>query len=174
MRLIGPPTASRESVLGWLDGGTLLFPPHRRFLQEMFNPLWDAAVDHTIDPVGVIAQAYKETGGGTFRGRVKPEHYNTAGIKVRHPGYGGPATEGDEQLAHAAFASWDVGALAHVQHCRAYAGWPVEGLIVDPRYWLVIGKHRCENWYELGTRWAPSPSYGAEIEATMRKLQGVS
>ncbi len=170
MRLIGPPSAEHLDVrVRCAELGA-----HSRFGTEMFWPLWNTAVQLTIDPVGVIAQAYKETAGGRFGGRVTPQHYNTAGIKVRHPGYGGPATEGDEQLAHAAFASWDVGALAHVQHLRAYAGWPVDGLVVDPRYWLVIGKHQCENWFELGGKWAPSLTYGVEIEAIMRRLQGAS
>ncbi len=170
MRLIGPPTADWADVLLRVEAAGAV----DRFLDEMFPPLWDAAVRLTIDPVGVIAQAYKETAGGRFGGRVKPEHYNTAGIKVRHLGIYGLVTSGDQPLAHSMFASWDVGALAHVQHLRAYAGWPVDGLIVDPRYWLVIGKHRLEDWSELGGKWAPSPTYGQEIEATMRRVQGVA
>lgn len=168
MRLIGPPSATRSVVAANLAAQPGIHP---RFVREMFPALWDAAVVNEVDPVGVVAQAFKETGGGNFTGRVRPEHYNTAGIKVRHLGYGGPATMGDEQLAHAAFASWQVGALAHVQHLLAYAGVPVGTLIVDPRYWLVAGKHRLEDFEDLGGRWAPSASYGTEIVAIARRLQ---
>lgn len=166
MRIIGPPSATYDTVRANLHRTTA----HVRFLDEMLDPLWDTAVEHTIDPVGVVAQAYKETGGGHFGGRVNPQHYNTAGIKVRHPGYGGALTAGDEQLAHAAFASWDVGALAHVQHLCAYAGWPVEELVVDPRYWLVIGKHAVENFEELSGKWAPAASYGPTLVDLARRL----
>lgn len=169
MRIIGPPSASREQINAIVP--TMNVDP--RFTNDILPALWKAAVDLHVDPVGVVAQSYKETGGGRFGGRVRAEHYNTAGIKVRHLGYGGTTTLGDEQLAHAAFASWDVGALAHVQHLRAYAGWPVDGLIVDPRYWLVAGRQWCETFEELGGKWAPSPTYGTELVAIARRLQGI-
>lgn len=168
MRIIGPATATRELVTG-VVANTIKAAPI--FLADILPALWAAAERNIIDPVGVIAQSGKETGWGRFGGAVTPQHYNTAGVKVRHLGYGGLTTDGDAQLAHAAFASWEVGALAHVQHLRAYAGWPVLGLVVDPRYWLVVNQ-RCENWADLGGKWAPSATYGTEIEATMRQLQG--
>jgi hypothetical protein len=75
-------------------------------------------------------------------------------------------------LAHQLFPNWEVGSAAHAQHVRAYAGWPVSGrdMIVDPRYGLVIGKHTLTHWAELGGKWAPSPTYGTEIENLMQKL----
>lgn len=172
MRIIGPPSWSRASVLTNLAA----FKPHQRFTEEMFPALWDAAEFYDIDPVGVIAQSFKETGGGTFRGNVRPEFYNPCGLKIRHVGTL-PETTGDQPLAHAMFASWTVGAHAHVQHLRAYAGWPLDAwisLIVDPRYDWVVGRFALENWSDLGGRWAPSPTYGTEIEAIMRKLQGAA
>lgn len=171
MRIIGPPSAERGLVLARL--WDVLGNVHIRFGSEMFSPLWIAAATYGIDPVGVIAQAWKETGGGRFTGQVSPQFYNTAGIKVRHVGKYPGVDDGDRPLAHAQFASWDVGAVAHVQHLCAYAGVPLEGhLIVDPRYTLVAGKHRLEQWSDLGGKWAPSSSYGTELEAIMRRLQG--
>lgn len=170
MRIIGPPSGTLAQVTATLtsSGSTA----HPRFTGEMLHPLWETALAYEIDPVGVVAQAYKETAGGNFTGKVTAQHFNTCGLKVRYPGYGGAVTAGDEQLAHAAFASWDVGAEAHVQHLRAYAGWPVVGdLIVDPRYVYVTG-NALENWSELGGRWAPSPTYGTEVEALMLHLTG--
>src|SRR5690606_35056032 len=167
MRIIGPPSASLEKVKANLQSK---FSPHARFINEMLPALWNAAVRYKIDPVVVVAQSYKETAGGHYTGQVKPQFYNTAGIKVRHLDIF-PEVSGDKPLAHAMFASWEVGAEAHVQHLRAYAGWPVEwGLIVDPRYWLVTG-HKLENWSELGGKWAPSPTYGTEIEAIITQLR---
>ncbi len=170
MRILGPPSADPAQVRQRLTGmgATPLFVDH------MLEPLWAAAVGLTVDPVGVVAQSYKETGGGRFAGQVKPQFYNTAGIKNRHVGLYPGVDDGDQPLAHARFASWDVGAVAHAQHVRAYSGWPVEGLIVDPRYWLVIGKHRCETWHELSGKWAPAADYGTSLVAIARRLQGVA
>lgn len=169
MRIIGPPSAEHDTVAVRLS---TLPNIHPRFLGEMFGPLWTASLAHTVDPVGVVAQAFKETAGGRFTGKVKPEHYNTCGLKVRHQSLYPGVTDGDNPLAHAMFPSWDVGAEAHVQHLRAYAGWPVDGeLVVDPRYWLVVGRHRCESFADLGGNWAPAPDYGALIETLARQLQ---
>lgn len=148
---------------------------HSRFMGEMFDPLWEEALVYGIDPVGVVAQAYKETGGGQFAGKVRPEFYNPAGIKIRHQALFPGITDGDNPLAHAMFPNWAVGAAAHVQHLSAYAGMRLDAgpeVIVDPRYTYVVGKYRLENFEELGGRWAPSLSYGVEIVAIARRLQG--
>ncbi len=69
------------------------------------------------------------------------------------------------------FPNWEVGAAAQAQHVRAYAGLPVTGeLIVDPRYVWVIGRFSLTEWSDLGGRWAPSPTYGIEIENLMQQL----
>jgi hypothetical protein len=167
VRIIGPSTADKASVAGRLAG----MGGDKRFVGEMLNPLWSAAERYGIDPAGVVAQSYKETGGGKFGGKVKPEFYNTCGLKIRHQNLYPGVTDGDNPLAHAMFPSWEVGAEAHVQHLRAYAGWPVTDLIVDPRYVLVIGRHACESFAELGGKWAPTASYGTELVAIARKLQ---
>ena len=52
------------------------------FIDHMFAALWEAAEEYGIDPVGMVAQSYHETGGGYFRGRVQGWFHNTAGIKV--------------------------------------------------------------------------------------------
>jgi hypothetical protein len=169
VRIIGPPSAARAHVLQRVAAEQPV--AHERFLLEMFPALWDAAVAYDIDPVGVIAQSGKETSWGRFSGKVLPGFYNTCGLKNRHLGLFPGLDDADWPLAHARFASWETGAVAHVQHLCGYAGLPVHGLIVDPRYWLVAGKHRLENWSELGGKWAPAPSYGTELETVMRRLQ---
>jgi N-acetylmuramoyl-L-alanine amidase len=136
----------------------------------MFPSLWSGAERYNIDPVGLVAQSYKETGAGNFPGRVKPEFYNTCGLKNRVLGLFPGVDDGDNPLAHARFASWEAGARAHAQHVRAYTGWPVrDDLVIDPRYWLVSGQ-KCEDWADLSGKWAPSATYGQEIEALMVRL----
>lgn len=164
MRIIGPPSADFDTVYSRLGAASQLF------LNDMLPALWQAAVDYGIDPVGVVAQSYKETGGGNFGGKVKPGFFNPCGLKVRDQTLS-PELAGDNPLAHAMFPSWEVGAAAQAQHLRAYAGWPVDGLIVDPRYVWVIGKHRCETFEELGGRWAPSASYGTELVVIANRLR---
>jgi Mannosyl-glycoprotein endo-beta-N-acetylglucosaminidase len=172
VRILGPPSADRNHIHGRAAtlGATDLFLTH------MLPALWDAALALHVDPVGAIAQSAKETGYGTYRGKVKPDACNPCGLKIRTLGIYGPPTTGDEPLAHAIFPNWQTGALAHTQHLRAYAGWPAEGLIVDPRYHLALKSPRdwCENFEDLSGRWAPSPTYGTELVAIARRLQGTA
>lgn len=164
MNIIGAPSASYDAVASRV--------PRGRFHDEMFDPLWSAAVDRGVDPVGVVAQSMKETGNGSFGGQVKPQFYNTCGLKVRHLGIY-PEVNGDLPLAHQMFPNWRVGAIAHVQHLMAYAGHAVNHEpIVDPRYVWVIGKHSAVHFEELGGKWAPSSGYGSELVAIARKLRG--
>ena len=81
MRILGPPSGTRETVLANLprSGATPLFT------QQMFPALWAAAIKYSVDAVGVVAQSFKETGGGSFKRLVLPNFYNTAGLKLRHP-----------------------------------------------------------------------------------------
>lgn len=143
------------------------------FIDGMLPALWDAALAYGIDPVGAVAQAAKETGYGSFPGRVRDWFFNTAGIKVRDPDAVKaliPSTDGDHPLCHAQFAGWSVGAVAQAQHLRAYCNVAVTDLVVDPRYVWVIGHHACVTWADLGGRWAPSPTYGEEIWALAQEL----
>jgi N-acetylmuramoyl-L-alanine amidase len=174
MRIIGPPSAEARKVeltlSVWKRSGRVT----EMFIDQMFPALWMNAVRYHIDPVGIVAQSIKETGGGSFKGKVLPEFYNTCGLKIRHSGIVGFLTAGDEPLAHQMFPNWTVGAVAHIQHVCAYAGWRmsvVDDLIVDPRYTLVPIDSKLETWSELGGKWAPSPTYGNEIESLMRELQ---
>ena len=165
MRIIGPPSADIDTVRA-----NIPTTAHARFRASMFPHLWEMAWRYGIDPVGVVAQSFKETGGGNFGRAVTPLHFNTAGIK--RVDIAGLAD--DDPNAHARFASWEVGAMAQCQHLGAYAGMPVDDLIVDPRFWLVkvTPATWCENFEDLAGRWAPSPTYGTELVAIARRLQG--
>lgn len=167
--IIGPPSAGYEVVVANLGDVTPLF---RDF---MVPDLWDAAVERGVDPVGVIAQSLKETGGGTFVGKVKPWFFNTCGLKVRDPEatvalFG--STDQEHPLAHAQFANWFIGARAQVEHLLAYCNVPTEDP-VDPRYVWVIGKHNAVTWADLNGKWAfPGVTYGSEIESIIIRLRG--
>jgi hypothetical protein len=154
MKMVGPPSATKEHVSGELAG----MSPTPLFTQHIFPALWDAGLHYCIDPVGLVAQSYKETGAGAFGGKVSPRFYNTAGIKVRHTDIFPGTTDDDRPLAHQMVSNWEVGAAAHAQHVRAYAGCPISGeLIVDPRYVWVNGKFKLTEWSDLSGNWAPLP-----------------
>lgn len=162
MRIIGPPTLDVTTLISRVS----LEPNvHKRFVDEMLPALWAITLPYGLDPVGVIAQSFKETGGGNFQGKVRPGFFNTAGIKIRNlgaPGY----PSGDEPFAHQQFANWYNGAEAHVQHLCAYAGVDVpQEDRVDPRFEIVCVKnYRCQSFEDLSGRWAvPGPTYGQEI-----------
>lgn len=170
MRIIGPPSGAWETVRLSLTamGATTLF------IDQIAPAVWRAATGLIVDPVGAVAQSYKETGAGKFGGNVKPAFYNTCGLKVRDVALVKSLTGNtydDQPLAHQMFPNWETGALAQVQHLRAYAGWPVEGLIVDPRY-TFVKSHFLTNFEDLGGKWAPSLTYGNEIVAVANKLLG--
>lgn len=173
MRIIGPASALYYTVLTNLTNDT---HAHTRFTVEMLPELWNAGLKYKIDPVGVVAQAYKETDAGNYTGKVKPEFFNTCGLKVRYQNLSFTQyTEtqpllGDQPLAHSMFANWTVGATAHVQHLCAYAGEPVGDMIVDPRYTYVVGQ-KCETFEDLSTKWAPDVNYGQKLVEIARRLQ---
>lgn len=146
------------------------FNPHLRFVDEMMDPLIATAVHYGIDPTVAVAQAGKETGFGNFGRAVLPQFHNTCGLKIYNP-----ALAGDQEspMAHAQFASWDLGARAHCQHLLAYCqvSLPPEDILVDPRWVHVFGKRPAITTVEeLGGKWAPSSTYGTEIVSIAKRL----
>jgi hypothetical protein len=169
VNILGPPTATVATAaynLGVVN---------KRFLAEMFSELWDAAVRHGIDPVVMVAQSLKETGGGNYLGKVPATFYNTCGLKIRDPALAGPDQEAT--MAHAQFASWWLGAQAHAQHLIAYTQTDLGSWgepLVDPR-WVWVRKPDATpvlTVEALGGRWALSPTYGTELAAICTRLRG--
>lgn len=173
MRILGPASASFAVVERNVKAEKGV---HSDFAGVMLVELWREAERYGLDPVGVVAQSAKETGWGQFNGAVKRIMRNTCGLKIAQPGFVA-GTADDATLAHAQFASWQVGARAHAQHLRAYAGHPVPmlDLVVDPRYAaaLTIGLDSPVSDFEQlgGGRWAPSPTYGAELVVIADRLR---
>ena len=171
MRILGPPSATWETVRANLAD----LNPNPLFLSDIAPAVWEAALEYAVDPVGAVAQSAHETGYGRFGRAMQPWHRNTCGLKVRDPRVLEPyGVVGDAHpLAHAQFPSWRIGAVAHVQHLRAYAGCPVPARdVVSPRYEWVIGRYALEHWEEFGGgRWAPASTYGAQVVAIANRLR---
>lgn len=97
-----------------------------------------------------FAQAIHETGFFQFKGQVKLEQNNFAGLGS------GKAT----------FATPSEGALAHIQHLYAYASSsppPMQYPIVDPRF-QHVPRASARLWTDLNGKWAiPGTNYGQTI-----------
>lgn len=182
MNILAAPSADLSTVLNNLDPATTPL-----FRAEMVPMLWQTALTHGIDPVGMIAQSAHETGWGSYPGNVKAWFYNPAGIKVRYPdnvravlaadrGVPVDQVSSDHPLVHAIFPNWKVGITAHAQHLWAYCGRqvPLGMFVVDPRYVWVAGTPNATavTWGDLGGRWAPSRDYGTRVETLIHRLRG--
>ena len=167
---MGPPTADLNGVLKKL----VVLGANDLFVGTIAPEVWRAALRYGIDPVGAVAQSAKETAYGKFGRAVDARWRNTCGLKVRENNLFPGVTDGENPLAHAQFGSWQVGALAHAHHLRAYAGCPIEGEpVLSPRYDFVIGQHRLLNFEDFGGgRWAPAPDYGIRLVEIANKMIG--
>lgn len=107
----------------------------------------DVAAKEGVRGDALFAQSCKETGNFNFRGTVKPEQNNFAGLGAT-----------DQNTPGASFPDAATGILAQAQHAKAYATKePLSCLCVDPRYHLLVryGKTgTAEHWEELGGKWA--------------------
>lgn len=165
MRIMGPPSARLDVIQRKLREQNR--PAY--FIDIMVPALYNEASRYGIDPVVMIAQSAKETGYGTYPGKVKSWFNNTAGIKV-HPNeqillaeVSKEPTSGESPLDHERFSTITMGARAHAQHLRAYCGFPVPVEdVVHPRYFVI--NRRIASVEELGGTWAPSPTYGNEVQ----------
>jgi hypothetical protein len=137
--------------------------------------LWDAGIADGVDPAVLAGQCAHETGWGNFGGAVTPDMGNTCGLKIRNP-------HGDRKEDHADFGlSPDgypiIGAFAHADHLRLYAGFPVDPRTTnDPRaVYIQPGTPnfgRAAFVRDLGGLWAPSKTYGEMVEAKIEILRG--
>ena len=111
-----------------------------------------------VNPAIAYVQAAKETGYGKFGGVLDESYHNPCGMKTSSGG-------GDyDKEAHQRFNSWDEGVQAHMDHLALYAGasgYPKSNTY-DPRHFVTI-KGKATTTNELGTKWAPSSTYGEEV-----------
>ncbi|MBW6410774.1 N-acetylmuramoyl-L-alanine amidase [Clostridium weizhouense] len=118
-----------------------------------------------VNPAIAYVQAGKETAFGNFGGVLDANYHNPCGMKTSQGG-------GDkDKNAHKKFDSWDEGVQAHLDHLALYAGadgYPKQNTY-DPRHFISIkGKAKTVN--SLGGKWAPSLTYGEEVNNYYRAL----
>jgi len=118
-----------------------------------------------VNPAIAYVQASKETGYGKFGGVIDESYHNPCGLKT--------ASGGDnyDPNAHQKFDTWDEGVQAHLDHLALYAGadgYPKDNTY-DPRHYVTI-KGKATTINSLGTNWAPSATYGEEINQLYTNL----
>lgn len=169
MEILSRPTATAATVVNNLRLRPGINP---RFIDEMFIHLWNEAIRYGIDPVGMVAQSFKETGGGNYGGKVPFWFHNTAGLKTKYIKETMDllgTTDVDHPLVHLRFRDFKQGARAHAHHLRAYSvKLPPDEEILSHRYGLV--SRNATHFSELSGGWAPSPTYGPEIEKLAAQL----
>ncbi|WP_090091114.1 N-acetylmuramoyl-L-alanine amidase [Clostridium uliginosum] len=127
---------------------------------------WEYAEEcGNVNPGIAYVQAGKETGFGKFGGVLDASYHNPCGMKTSAGG-------GDtDKNAHKRFDSWDEGVQAHLDHLALYAGakgYPRSDSY-DPRHFISI-KGKATTVNSLGGKWAPSSTYGEEVNSYYKAL----
>ena len=118
-----------------------------------------------VNPGIAYVQAAKETGYGKFGGVLDESYHNPCGLKTSSGG------DDYDPNAHQRFNSWDEGAQAHLDHLALYAGaagYPRKDTY-DPRHFATI-KGKAPTVNSLGGNWAPSRTYGEEVNKLYNDL----
>jgi len=127
---------------------------------------WKYAQEHgNVNPAIAYVQAAKETGYGSFGGVLNDSYRNPCGLKTIVGG------SDSDPNAHQKFNSWDEGVQAHLDHLALYAGatgYPRSNT-TDPRHFVTI-KGNAVTVNALGGKWAPSLTYGEEVNNLYNNL----
>ncbi len=127
---------------------------------------WEYAEDcGDVNPAIAYVQAAKETGYGKFTGVLDESYNNPCGLKTEKGG------DDNDKNAHKKFNNWDEGVQAHLDHLALYAGakgYPKSDSY-DPRNFRTI-KGKAKTVKELSGVWAPSSTYGEEVNALYSDL----
>lgn len=133
---------------------------------DLADLYFEYSSDHgDVNPAIAYVQAAKETGFGKFGGVLDESYHNPCGLK--NPSGGGDT----DPNAHQKFDSWDEGVQAHLDHLALYAGasgYPREDTY-DPRHFVTI-KGKATTVNSLGGKWAPSSTYGEEVNKLYKNL----
>lgn len=133
---------------------------------ELADLYWQYAEDHgNVNPGVAYVQAAKETGLGKFGGVIDESYCNPCGLKTSAGGNDNDAS------AHMKFSSWKEGVQAHLDHLALYAGasgYPRSDTN-DPRHFATL-KGRASTVNSLGVNWAPSSTYGEEVNTLYRNM----
>lgn len=122
-----------------------------------------------VNPAIAYVQAAKEINFGKFGGVIDESYKNPCGLKISSGG------DNYDPKAHQKFSTWDDGVKAHLDHLALYAGavgYPKSNT-TDPRHFSKI-KGKAVTVKALGGNWAPSKTYGDEVNKYYNELISTS
>lgn len=108
----------------------------------------------------LFAQSCKETGNFKFKGTVKENQNNFAGLGTTNT-----------ETPGAVFPDAATGILAQAQHAKGYDGTPLNFECVDPRYEVLVKYKKigiAKHWEELGGSWAV-PGYSTSKYSSLEE-----
>ena len=138
-------------------------------LREFCQMYYEEAEVEGVRAEVAFTQAMKETGWLQYKGIVKIEQFNFAGIG---------ALDGNAQGNCASFPDVRTGIRAQIQHLKAYGSEePLVNDPVDPRFGLV--KRGCAPYVSYlgqkenpnGLGWATAVNYGNDIVSMIKELK---
>lgn len=122
-----------------------------------------------VNPAIAYVQAAKETAYGKFGGVLDESYHNPCGLKIAG---GGSDTD---KNAHEKFNQWKEGVQAHLDHLALYAGangYPKNDSYDKRQFRTIKGTATTINY--LGGKWAPSSTYGEEVNKLYKDLLSYS
>ena len=187
MLILSKPTATKDQVMQFIKNTRTA----HSLCYAIVPMIYDEAIKVGINPIVAVAQALKETGYFNYNGVLRPNFCNICGLKGS---YGG----GDyDPNAHKRFEYWEDGVKAFIDHLALYCGvkgypkysketelyyngkgtfydvnkYKKNGTTLDPRHFTyLLGTVKTVE--DLSGKWCPSKTYGEDIIAIVRKIEG--
>lgn len=139
-------------------------PRNPSYGRDRWTAIWEAYRD-ACDAEGVsqsvaLVQMIHETNYLKFGGTVQASQNNFAGLGTV-----------DKNSPGHVFPDVKTGALAHVQHLKAYASTePLVSTLVDPRF-RFVKRGTAPTLKALTGRWAADPAYGEKLTLLWNRLR---
>ncbi len=142
-------------------------PRNPAYGSRAWTALWqsyrDACQWEGVSHAVALTQMVHETAFQKYGGTVHPSQNNFAGlgtVDVKTPGLSFPDVQ--------------TGALAHVQHLKAYGSTqPLSTALVDPRF-KYVKRGSAPTVKSLTKKWAADPDYGDKLMKYYRALWGAN
>lgn len=157
--IMGSDPVSLDRFLGFVE------PKNPGLGRDRWTEVWEAYRDacgtEGVSQTVALCQMILETNYLRFGGTVRPEQNNFAGLGTV-----------DKNTPGLWFPDVRTGALAHVQHLKAYGSTaPVAGPPVDPRF-RYVKRGVAPTVRGLAGRWAADPAYGEKLTLLWNRMKG--
>lgn len=161
--ILSAPTTSIKEMQDWAKSKKA-----NQVFVDLAETFYNVSKEYGVNPAVTYAQSAKETGYMNFGGVLNASFCNPCGLKNSAGG------GNYDPNAHKKFKNWKEGITAQVQHLGIYAGETYDPkIVVDPRHFPEI-RGKAKTVEALGTKWAPSATYGDEIVSMMKQFATVN